>query len=385
MSFVAPVFFAAAVGAALVVVGLHFIVMRQPPNAVFPTARFLPARPAVARTVARAPEDLLLLAARVLALLLIGAGFARPVVTPHRARVVPIVMVDRSRAVANAREVADSVRGVLEAVGATTPAFLVLFDSSAHSSQVGAMDSVPTVPRVEARGNVSSALVAAYLAAARIRNRADSIELTLVSPLAAEEIDAATDSIRAVWPGAVRLVRVGTRVDSAGTRPTIDWPSDGHARGTVARPIVDTVRAVVAGETVVVAPFVRRWGFGPGAPSRVIMRWVDGEPAAIERTSGAGCEHDVAVPVPSEGDLVLRSEWRRLVEVVEAGCGREVAHRAALPAAWVSDAARPWRVASGRVGAADTARSPLVIWLLAAGLLMLLVEPAVRGWRWGAA
>lgn len=379
VSFLAPAFFIAGVAAALGVVGLHFIVMRQPPSGVFPTVRFLPARPAVARTVARVPEDLLLLLVRVLGLLLIGAAFARPVLHPHRARVGAVVLWDRSRAARDAGEVQDSVRGVLR--GLHGPAVLVMFDSGARSAvPLSAGDStLPSVARVEVRGNVSAALVAGLHAAAAMRERADSIAITLVSPLVAEEVDAATDSIRALWPGEVRLVRVSARVDSGGVglaRPTMDWPQDGHAHGTVVRPVSDTVGGVVAGTTVLVAPFVRRWGFDH--ETRVLARWLDGEPAAVERVVGAGCEHSLAVPVPTAGDLVLREEWRRLVDIVRAPCGREIVVGGYAPAAWVTDTARHVRVAADQVGLAEAPRSRLVVWLLALGLLALMVEPAVR-------
>ena len=129
--------------------------------------------------------------------------------------------------------------------------------------------------------------------------------LTLVSPLTAEEVDAATDSIHALWPGAVRLVRVrASPVDSGGTPATVDWPADGHAAGTVARSAADTEGALVAtgsGRLVVVSPFVRKWRFDSVGDARVVLRWVDGEPAAVERAEGTGCVRHVAVPVPTEG------------------------------------------------------------------------------------
>jgi Aerotolerance regulator N-terminal len=380
IALLAPGFMVAGVVAAIGVIGLHFIVMRQPPSGVFPTVRFLPARPAVARTIARVPEDLLLLLARALALLLIGAAFARPVLRPHRASILHIVMVDRSRAVRDIQEVADSARTVMSGTGTgpALPVILVLFDSAARTVEgSSASDALVGVRPVEAPGNASGGFVAALRAAAQWRGRADSVDLTVVSPLVGEEVDAATDSIRALWPAVVRLVRVGARNDSSGARPTIVWPADGHARGAVARRVVDTIGGVVIGKSVIVAPFVRRWGFDTAA--RVLARWVDGEPAAVERVVGTRCEHAVAVPVPADGDLVLRSEWRRLVDVVGAPCGRGVVDVGGMvPVPWKVDSARAWRVGTDRIVGAETRRSAIVLWLLVAGLVMLLVEPVVR-------
>jgi hypothetical protein len=385
VSFLAPEFFAAGVAAALGVVALHFIVMRQPPSAVYPTARFIPIGPAVARTVARVPDDLLLLLLRVVALLLIGAAFARPVFHPRGAALLRIVVADRSRAVADEREVGDSVRAILSLAGGG-PSIVVLFDSATRTVELGGLDSLVGAHRSDARASVSSALIAALRAATRGRERADSVELTVVSPLIVEEVDAATDSIRALWPGSVRLVRVAARGDSsAGTRPTINWPPDGHAPGSSARGVVDTVGAVVAGNVVVVAPFERRWRIDTSGTSwrgeRVLARWVDGEPSAVERVSGAGCEHDVVVPIPTDGDLALRPEFRRFVESIDASCGRDGVPEGRLPVMWAPDSARSWRVTTHRLAGEESARLRVVAWLLVAAAGALVIEPMLRGWR----
>src|SRR5262249_29498905 len=160
-----------------------------------------------------------------------------------------------------------------------------------------------------------------------LRDAADSIELAIVSPLAEEELDAATDSVRALWPGAVRIVPVaisraagrraaivviGSRGDpirlvvaqsrasptvwvvrgepsAADTawarsgRAVVLWPADGRPFGWAVRRDADTVGALIAGDVTVVAPFVRRTAFagvrGAFQPTtarrRVIARWVD--------------------------------------------------------------------------------------------------------------
>ena len=72
------------------------------------------------------PTDLVLLAVRALALLLIGAAFARPVRAPAAGAVARIFLVDRSRAVADPAEARDSVRRLGRAADV-----VVAFDSAA--------------------------------------------------------------------------------------------------------------------------------------------------------------------------------------------------------------------------------------------------------------
>jgi hypothetical protein len=373
VSFLAPGFLVAAIGAAAAVVALHFIVMRQPPNAIFPTARFIPARPAVARTVARSPEDLVVLVLRTLALILIGAAFARPVWHARRAIVARIVVADRSRAVADAREVADSVRRMV-----STGDVLVLFDSASRVIETHAADSVAALARVEARGELSPALVQAIRAASKVRDRVDSIEIVVVSPVMREEVDAATDTIRRTWPGDVRLVRVAARRDTvAGAQPTVQWPADAHVLGARPRVPVDTARAVVAGGAVVVAPFERRW-LVDTVKARVVARWVDGAPAAVERLDGAACVRDVAIPLPAEGDLVLRPEFRRFEAVLKRPCGRAGDAGRGVVAPWVTDSALPRRVPSSALRTGTIPPSQFAMWLLGLAALALVLELIVR-------
>ena len=383
MSFGAPWFLAAGGVAALGVLALHLIVMRQPPSAVFPTTRFLPPRPAVARTVARVPEDLLLLAVRVAAVVCVSAAFARPVLHPRAVPLINLVAVDHSRDVASAREAMDSVRAVLANISGGQRV-IVLFDTSLTTIDTPGSDSLANLARTDARGSVSLGLIGALRASARFRDRADSMTLTLVSPLTAEEVDAATDSIRALWPGAVRLVRVRVSpADSGGALATVDWPADGHAAGTVARAVADTEGALVAtgsGRLVVVSAFVRKWRFDSTGDARVVLRWVDGEPAAVERAEGTGCVRHVAVPVPTEGDLVLRAGYQRLADAMRAPCGRIWEAGSRLSAPWLADrdTARPWRIATARLSPPPPSPS-LAAWLLVAAAALVFGELLLRG------
>jgi len=209
----------------------------------------------------------------------------------------------------------------------------------------------------------------------------------------------------------VRLVRgTPTAADSAwaaaGPRTLVHWPAEGAPAGWRELPRPDTVGGVVAGVATVVYPFERRWtpaptgeaepgtapvettssdykARGPAAGpastlARVTARWIDGEPAALERPLGDGCIRDVAIPVPTRGDLVLRPAFGHLVRALAAPClatrasqgvDDEVLQRLAGSgplASWVS------------VARTESVPTPLVPWLLAAALLLALAELLVR-------
>ncbi len=415
MTFLAPAYLVAAAGIAALVVAIHFISTREPATVPLPTARFAPDRPVRARSRAFKPSDLLLLLCRAGLVLCAGAALAQPIPAPTRRPLARIVVVDRSRAVASTAEAADSARGFL--VGGDA---LVLFDS-APSRAVS--DSLAGIQRLAAKGNLSAALVSALRAAVSLRDQADSLELVLVSPFLAEEVDQATDSIRALWPGAIRLVRVAGARDSAATptvvlesstedplrwalppmggaeradvrivrgtvlpgdsvwassegRTLVLWPDALSSNGTGAG---DSSGAVVADEIVVVAPFERPGPLPAPPGSRIVARWVDGAPAATEASHGAGCIRSVAIPVPSVGDLVLDPRFQRLAARLTGPCGRPPfspplgsTRLAALAGA--SDL----RVAGLALPRPLAVHSPMTPWLLGAALLLGLGELLLR-------
>jgi len=348
LSFGAPLYLLAAGAAAAGVLTLHFFARARRPTPL-PTARFLPDPPESAVARARRPADLALLLLRVLALLLVGAGFARPLWTPARSGTQRVVLLDLSRAVADPAAADDSAR---RWVGARDT--LIGFDSAVLAPGAPLLGARP-------RGSLAAALLAGQRAARSLP--ADSAELVLVSPLLAEEWDAALPAVRALWPAAIRLVRVAAveppavlpielRTDGddplvatlrllqertgarsgepAGVRVLRREPSsaDSAWAGEAARVLVhwprteagerDSIGAVVAGDLVVVAPFIRSREPEPG---RVIARWADGRAAATERATGAGCVRDVAIPLPEEGDVALRESVQRLLERFAAPCG----------------------------------------------------------------
>ena len=218
MSVLAPFMLVLGGLAAAAAVALHLLTTRRPPKSVLPTARFVPVSDA--RAVARSPRptDLLILACRALAALLLGAAFAHPVLDLSGPSVRSVVMLDRSASVADA--------GAAERLAAerfTVGGALVVFDTIARElpADTSAFTS-RAVPRAASRaapraapGILSAALLVATRAGRRVARGADSVRLVLVSPLAEEEFDAATDPLRAAWPGGIEIVRVAAVADTA--------------------------------------------------------------------------------------------------------------------------------------------------------------------------
>ncbi|HJP86100.1 MAG TPA: BatA domain-containing protein [Gemmatimonadaceae bacterium] len=417
MTFLAPGFLYVSLAAAAAVVALHFIVMRQPRSSILPTARFVPETRATTIAAARRPSDVALLVLRVITVVAAGAALAKPILQQSRRAQAKVIVVDISRSVGDSIALRDSAR-----VAYSDGDAIVLFDSSARIVRTNALDSLRSLRPTSHRGNLSAALVAALRAASTLRERADSIQLVIVSPFAAEEFDAATDSVRALWPGGARLLQMPSDVQPASSAsaartnasPTdplattiallgaraadsvfldrsesrqaiasgilIDWPESLQPRGAVARAPIDTIGGVIVGQTTVIAPFERRWSFSPQSlsGSEVIARWVDGEPAAIEQDARNSCVRSVAIPVTPIGDLAIRKDFVELVRVLSGPC----AQRAALSPA---DPAQVSRLAGGRGLAPRSAftspadiESPFTRWLLALALLAAIAELLVR-------
>ena len=425
MSFLFPGFLAAAGAIAAGAVLLHLIVTREPNLFPLPTARFAPERAIHARTRALEPRDLLLLAVRVALVLAVGAALARPILTPARRPLIKLVLVDRSRAAASAGETADSARAVLG-----NGDLLVLFDSAATLVEHGTADTLARLSVVPVAGRLSTGLIAALRAASRLREAADSIELVVISPLLGEEVDAATDSLRALWPAGIRLVlttaapearvpavelvtgaddplrlalpapsgaegdvrivrKPATTADSTWAmrdgRVLVVWPRSGEAPDGWHTMAADTAGAVAAEGVVVVAPFVRtlRWRGGSAAvptPVSVVARWVDGDPAAIEAPHGAGCIRSVTIGVPAKGDLVLGRRFADLVASLVGRCGGAVQRAPLGSAARARLSGEPATARAPAIGfpAPRTAASPLARWLLLTALLLAGVEMLAR-------
>jgi hypothetical protein len=378
MIFLAPGFLYAALAAALATIALHFVATREPRAVALPTARFVPESGTHALVRAARFSDPWLLALRILLLVSIGTALARPVRVPERERIARVILADRSGTPASDTEVRDSVRALYRPGDA-----VVAFDSAAHYTS--AVDSLPPALGF-VTGSLSAALVRAHAAASRIRAGTDSIELVIVSPLAAAEADRATARIRATWPGRARLVGVASDTTRHGVAPMVTWNTGARPPRAVPRRVVDSVGAVIAGTGVLIAPFARRWEFPRDSlrGASVIARWVDGEPAAIEwpiaGNSSGRCARSVAIPVDSIGDLVLHPDFLRLRGRVLGECGvsasRPDSAAAAALATMVAGSGPLARASAFPPG--PSSASTLAPWLLALALVAALLELLVR-------
>ncbi len=387
----APIYFLAACVAAVVVGVAHFIVLREPPGERLPTARFVPIGPSIVRSFTPVPTDRWLLASRIAAVLLIGLAFARPHLPRRRAPLVTIVAVDRSRAVQDPREAADSARRVLNGAARATAhgmapstSVLIPFDTAAAivSGPTGG-DTLSRLRRSDARGSLTSALVSALRVASGWRDRADSIALTIVSPVRADEVNAALTSVRALWPGTVRLIRIAAQppTPAVGRSPAIDWPRDGHVAGASRRTGIDTVGALVLGDLVVARPFERRWA-PDTTGARVIGRWVDGAPAVVERATATGCSRAVAAGIDTGRGLVRDPDLAQLVRTIHAPCAASVGAemRALPPDLWPSTNGA-LRVAAAAIPATSVESNRLSWLLLALALVLVVIEMGIRARR----
>ena len=430
MTFLAPGFLYAALAVAAAIGALHFLVTRQPRAAVLPTARFVPNLPATATSRAARPADILLLLLRILLVLAVGAALAGPTLETSRAPQARVILADFSASVEIAGDVRDSVRSIYREGD-----LLIAFDSSVRTIGGAAADTLSSLVASPARGNLSAAMVSAIRAGSELRERADSLELVIVSPFATEEWDAATDSIRKLWPGRAMVVRAGTGLDAAATREMrmtsraaagdpllvtaslagevhfaeirlvrdsvtaddiqwattdsrvlVAWPVALRPPGTVARAVGGSGSSaaigggVVTENSVVIAAFERKWEFNGDsiAGGSVTARWVDGEPAVVERQTGNGCVRSVAIPVAETGDLAIRAEFVRLMRDIVAPCRAD---------------ARPVPVTAGRLvslaGAGGLATreefrargdvvSVIAPWLVGLALLAAIAEVFLR-------
>ena len=243
MTWLAPWALAAAAAAAIGVALLHLLARDRPPRYTLPTTRFVAAGSARATRRARTPRDLLLLALRVLAIVLAGAAFAGPLLTPERGSVATVVLLDASTRGATRVAATDSARARLGETGR-----LVVFDSGAYAVPQGAeravLDSLArvagdSVGGTPVRGSLSAGLVAALRTAADAAQQADSVVLAIVSRLTGVE-DAATVRIRELWPGRIEVVAG----DAA--------PASGVGSGESGRPLPSGRIAAAPGPAIVV-------------------------------------------------------------------------------------------------------------------------------------
>lgn len=386
MTFLAPWWLAASAAMVAAVVVLHLLARRRPRALSFPTARFVPDRPATAASLAARPADLPLLLLRVLLVLLLGAAFAQPVVSPAR-RTVQVVLVDSSR---------------------LAPPL-----DSANAAMVRTADLA-----IPFDGSLSAGLVAALRAAPGLAGRGDSLALVIISPFAAEGLDAASLRIRELWKGGITLVPVPALRPSITDRPIVLSPDDplsatigllppeaassarlvrdSPAAGDTAmaraggvlviwprvpsrmawpRGPGDSIGGVAAGGHAVVAAFARDHNPPDGAPSAA---WADGRPAATQVPLGKGCIRNVAISLPEAGDLVLRENFIGLSRELLAPCGGWTRSEPIAASRLDSLRGGPALFPAVSVSGTSQGKTPANRWLLLGSVLLFALEPLIR-------
>lgn len=423
LSFLAPGYLIAALAVATGLAVAHFIVRRQPRALLLPTARFVPDAPVLTAGWARAPADLLTLVLRVLSVTLAGVALAGPVMHNRAEGVARVILFDRSRAAADSSEVSDSVAALLRAGDVVVAYASTPFVATGGRSEISR-------PSSNERGSLSAGLVAAMRAASALRDRADSVELVIVSTFAAEQLDAATVSIRREWPGRARLVAVSAVSAEASRTPAlvgdagdafsaalstakpmspaevrvarreigaadsawlagatgrvvVHWPAASAPAGFIARQRPAPTHAVVTANAAVVAPFQRRWQYVPVPGSKPVAWWMDGDVAAAELGHGNGCLRSVAVPVSATGDFVLRPDFHAVLRELMQPCGGTTAYSTMPPTSLAMLRGPAALAPSTAFARPDRDLSTMTKWLLLAALACALLELLVRRIRSG--
>lgn len=419
MTFLAPYFLWIGLAVSAITAALHFIVTRQPQSEPFPTARFVPDISVEAVSRARQPNDLLVLLLRLLAIMSIAAAFSGPILSPKRASTTRIILADLSKSSADISAVRDSAAKYFRPTD-------VLIGYDSFPRLLPAPDSIQTIQHGADVGRLSAALVSAIREGTRISERADSLSLVAISAFPSQSWDAATDTIRSLWPGAIQVVSVALstssespqvakvapqlaaedplgyalalaakqphadqiRIVREGSQPptaapaaglTLHWPS--AQRPLFARQSAATVHgALRTADAVVVAPFLTRWDFPPDSVQglSVIARWEDGSPAAVQRNDGSRCERSANIPVPAKGDLVIRPEFVSVVQRLISPCASLSSFSPASVAALSSLQGGTAAAARESFPPSRSRRSPYTLWLLIAGAVFLVAEQFAR-------
>jgi hypothetical protein len=110
----------------------------------------------------------------------------------------------------------------------------------------------------------------------------------------------------------------------------------------------------------------------------VIARWVDGEPAAIEKPDSTGCVRSVAIPVSPVGDFVIRKDFVRFVSSLSGACTATTSLAPADPDVVAKLEGKGALAPRTAFAPLTDARSDLAPWLLALALASAIAELFLR-------
>ncbi|HUF65386.1 MAG TPA: BatA domain-containing protein [Gemmatimonadaceae bacterium] len=419
MTLLAPWFALAGLLGAAAIVAAHFIGARARAPASLPTTRFVPRLQERSAALERRPRDVLLMLLRAAALVITGVALAAPIVPPRDRPTVKIVIADVAGSA--------GANGILERARVTAGDHGRVVISGSGVAVLDAAQVGGSPGNVGATVSLTAALMQALREAAALGTAGHPVELAIASEFRRHVVDSATAAVRALWPGSVELVEVATTpmqesprgamtfrgedddplratvsllpsgsgspvsivrgelfaadsASAAGGAVVVHWPRAGVPDSFTASES-DTVGGVWIPGYTLVAPFPRNALFSGSGEDRVVARWVDGLPAAVERENGDGCVRRVAIVVPDIGDLSISPGFQRVAESLTGPCGEG---RTSLPLAAAERATlqgRGSREALFRPASTSLGRSPLTVPLLLVALVVLLVELGVRRWR----
>jgi hypothetical protein len=143
------------------------------------------------------------------------------------------------------------------------------------------------------------------------------------------------------------------------SRVLVLWPS-------IMRAAADSQDGIATAHETVVAHFRQQSRPSDG---RVLVRWLNGEPAATERALGRGCVREVAISVDPVGDSPLRESFRNIARSLLEPCGGA----GELTPAVIPRVEKTATSAEARAAAGD-----LPLWLVLFAAAVLLVEQRLR-------
>lgn len=366
ISLALPWVFGAAIAASLGIAALHLLSVRQPPELLLPTARFLPEREIRAVSRTKRPSDLLLLGLRVALLLCAGLAAAGPSWRSSTRTRLALVVVSSEVAPDSA-----ALRALVRSTDSIATTELV-FAAARDSVEASAFHDEP-----------AALFPVAWRAAGRLLAgdaAIDSIDLHLVSTSVSATDNAGWKSWRSVWPGRVTLhsppmpavaasrkptVNAG---DTIGARPDTDdvvraafrwhagrttttaradtvwlrrgtdplatsarvqiiWPTDGVPANWTRRAAntVDSAMALVARGSAILGPW-KLVAAPPRDETRRVLAWYsNGQIAATERVRDAMCVREVSAIALPASDVLLSPSANALFDALLAPCESRVA------------------------------------------------------------
>ena len=407
MNFLAPGWILVAGVASAVVVAIHLISWRLPRVTPLPTARFVPDEPArrAARTVRL--TDLALLALRVAILMAGGLALARPVFRSKPGGTARVIAVERTADTT-------SLRRDLASFPEADRTVHVVFDTTARvvGDEAAALAAAKDSNTI---ASLSVGLLAAIREARVLARNYETVDVALVSAFDQQAFDAATTGVRATWPDSIQIVQRplavvserATRVEIAGDDddPVVAGirlaEANGFVEGSsiVRRAIITTTDSAIAvtgvafvvwprlaadsqlvdgihaGEATAIGHFIRSHLSDSG---RVVARWADGEPAAVERPVGAGCVRTIGFDVPDVGDFTITPGFQRLAAALLAPCGSRHAGRLAADSLIAAIANPPAQPSAFALPDERGSANRLAAALMVLAVLLSTIELVVR-------